>query len=182
MSFLSNLFEREAKRAVTDVVDHAVGQAIRKGFNQLEDSIGEHIRESSPSGTCSSGNTNPSVDYRAPHSTDQTSSRVSGEAGLRTRLEQVIAAEWSGYELRRDVSAAELNAPAGARDYSYVLYLSGQPKAGFMVLTNRNHYMKKDVRLAHEGCRALGIPCMNFMSHLPNETSYISQRLKKNIQ
>lgn len=104
-----------------------------------------------------------------------------GEKGLRERLETVIGQEWSDYELRKKVPAAEIGAQWGARAYSYGLYRNGQPKAMIMILTDRNHYRKKDVVLAREACEEKGIPYMNFMSHLPNRTEYISKRLRENI-
>ncbi len=104
-----------------------------------------------------------------------------GERGLRERLEEVFSQEWSDYELRRNISAVELGGQPEARAYSYGLYQNGEPKAMFMVLNDRNHYRKKDVVLARKACEEKGIPYMNFMSHLPNRTEYISQRLRDNI-
>lgn len=107
--------------------------------------------------------------------------RYSGVGTLRKRLEGVIEKEYSDYELRREIPAQQIGAEPEARNYSYGLYQNGSPKAFMMILDNRNHYRKREVVLAQKAAFANGIPYMNFMSHLPNETDYISERLKENI-
>lgn len=106
---------------------------------------------------------------------------MSEEKGLRERLEEVIRNEWSEYELRREIPASELGADFGAKKYSYGLYYNGQPKAMMMVLTDRNEYRKKSVMLSKDACYEKGVAYMNFMSHLPNRSDYISRRLRENI-
>lgn len=103
------------------------------------------------------------------------------ERGLRQRLENVIMEEWSGYELRMEVSPSEVDAAEKARKLSYALYQGGQLKAVMMVLTDRNHYRRSDVVKVADACRSRNIPYMNFMSYLPNRREYISERLKKEI-
>lgn len=107
--------------------------------------------------------------------------RLSGEAALRSRLEQVIANEYGAYELRQNVPASEMFAEYGAVDYSYGLYQNGAPVAFINIISNRNDYSLKRYRLAKEASVNRGVPHMNFFSHLPNESVYISQRLRKEI-
>lgn len=106
---------------------------------------------------------------------------LTGEAGLRARLEQVVANEYSEYELRQNVPSSEMFAEPGAVDYSYGMYKNGAPVAMINVISNRNDYRLKRFRLAKEAAVNRGIPHMNFFAHLPNETSYISERLRKEI-
>lgn len=113
---------------------------------------------------------------------NQMSDEEGGESGLRKRLEAVVAREYSDCELRREVPASEMCAGAGAKNYSYGLYRNGAPIAFMMVMEDRNHYKKKEVCLAQEAARQFRIPYMNFMSHLPNRTEYISNRLRENIK
>ena len=106
---------------------------------------------------------------------------LTGEAGLRAKFEQVVANEYSEYELRQNVPASEMYAEPGAVDYSYGMYKNGTPVAMINVISNRNDYSLKRFRLAKEAAVNRGIPHMNFFAHLPNETSYISERLRKEI-
>lgn len=163
MGFLTNLLKSEARKIVSDVVDNVVdntlGQAVR----------GQETRNTA---AATSGRT----------SSYSKATMESGEATLRANLESVLSSEWSGFEVRREIPACELGAPEKARAYSYGLYENGQPKAMFLVVTDKNHHLNSAARLAQTACKANGIPCMNFFSHLPNTTEYISQRLKENIR
>lgn len=85
----------------------------------------------------------------------------------------------SGYAATKKEQDGE--AGFGAKKYSYGLYYNGQPKAMMMVLTDRNEYRKKSVMLSKDACYEKGVAYMNFMSHLPNRTDYISRRLRENI-
>ena len=161
MGLLTNLLKKEAQKLASNVVSDVVSEFMPGA--------------------------NASAERSFTGGTDSTRGQVGkkkdkdGERGLRERLEEVLNREWYGYELRREIAARELGAQPGARAYSYGLYQNGEPKAMIMILNNRNHYCRKDVVLAREACEEKGIPYMNFMSHLPNRTEYISQRLRDNI-
>ena len=102
--------------------------------------------------------------------------KASGEKGLRARFEQVVAADFSSYELRKDIPASD----TGAVGYSYGLYKGGMPCAFINVITNRNLYKKPEYIKAKQASVSRGVPHMNFFSHMPNEMEYISKRLKEN--
>lgn len=152
MGFLSNLLKNEAKKFVSDMVENVVD-------NVLNDADGKVT-----------SNANTSV------------KRSIDEKGMRSRIEYVLKEEWSGYEIRRNVSASEFMAEEGARDYSYGIYQDGQPQAMLMVLNNRNHGRLKEICKSRNACDRMRIPYMNFYSHLPNDIEYISNRLKENVR
>ncbi len=106
--------------------------------------------------------------------------KLTGEKGLRARLEDVVIREWPDCELRREVPAYELGAFEGAKSYSYGLYRMEQPIAMIMIL-NRNGNNRQDVLLSQLASVESGVCYMNFYTHLPNETDYISNRLKVNV-
>ena len=97
------------------------------------------------------------------------------------RIEKVVATEWSGYELRKNIPAKELGAGFGARPFTYGIYLNGVPKAMILVMEGRSSYMKKDTRRSHDACYENKVFCMNLMLHLPNRYSYIADMLRKNV-
>lgn len=107
--------------------------------------------------------------------------KLSGVAGLRANLESVFANEYAGYELKQNVPSTEMGAEYGSVDYSYGLYKNGAPVAFVNVIEQRNDYSKKRFRMAKQAAENNNVPHMNFFAHLPNETSYISERLRKNI-
>ena len=105
----------------------------------------------------------------------------SGEDVLRQRLEEVFITDYSECDVRRDISALEIYNEPDAVNYDYGLYLEGKPIALFNVIPYRNVYRKKSYRLAKQIAEERGIPHMHFFAHLPNEVSYISERLRENI-
>lgn len=167
MGFFDNLFKGEAKKFVSNVVGNVL------------DNVADELRGNNGSSNNNAGRINNSVNNG--NNSSMSSKGGSGERMLRSRLEGVMEAEYSDYELRRNVTASELGAEYGAADYSYGLYRAGAPAALFMVIDDRNLYRKKCMRLSREAAKAQGVPCMSFFSHLPNETGYISDRLRKNI-
>ncbi len=158
MGFLENLIKREASKFVSSMVDKAI------------DNVADRI----------TGN-NGDNGNNGNNGSNGIKKELVGEAGLRARLEQVIANEYSTYELKKNVPASEMFAEPGAVDYSYGIYKNGAPVAYITVIADRNEYKLKRFRDAKAAAEARGIPHMNFFAHLPNETSYISERLKQEI-
>ncbi len=168
MGFLSNLLQREAKRAISQTVRQTMGHVVQKGVDTITNAIDDKV----PSSTTENS--------RFPVSSAKR--KASGESLLRSRLEQIIATEWSGYELKKNVAPEYLNAPENAKKYSYVMYQNNIPKAAFLIVTSTAHHIPSGARIAKNSADAQGIPCLYFMSHLPNEEDYISQRLKATIR
>lgn len=108
-------------------------------------------------------------------------SRASGRELLCRRIESIVENEFDEYELRTDIPASELCASYGARNYSYGIYKDDSLRVLIMIMRDNNDYRKKDVCLSHEAAYLRGVPCLNFMPHLPNEEEYISNRLHENI-
>lgn len=112
----------------------------------------------------------------------RTRNYCSGEQELRRRIEKIIAEEWPGYELRKNVPSGVMEAPSDAREfYSYGVYRDNVPKAMIMILKDNNAYCRRDVRLARMACELKKIPYMNFMDYMENRPEYISQRFRENI-
>lgn len=105
----------------------------------------------------------------------------SGEALLRERLERIMTNEFSDYDLRSNVSVSSIADMDGAADFSYGLFKDGSPVALFTIFTYRNDYRKKCYRLSRQAAEMKGIPHMCFFTHLPNEESYITERIINNL-
>lgn len=176
MGFLSNLISRETRRAVNKVVD----QAVDKGFDKLQKNIFGNDNTSSATTYPKAGN---QQSYASPQPNGRAKNDQA-EISLRNNIQKVFMRDWAtkGYEMRTDVPASELNAAEGARNYSYGFYLNGEPKCMIMVLTNRNHYQLKAVRLAEQAARNAGATYLNFFTHLPNREDYIAERFQDEIR
>ncbi len=173
MGFLERLLKTKARELVTNVVSNAVDDVINNLSNGQEDTT---------SGTSQQTTTSSTV-----RTTSNTINPDEEDCGYNknivcARIEDIAATEWPGYELRTNIPAYDLGAEDGARDYTYGLYLDGEPKAMIIILEDPSHYRKKDTLLAHEACQVKGVFCMNLMLHLPNRRSYISEQLRKNVK
>lgn len=164
MGFLDRLLKSEARRLVSSVVSNAVDDVI----NNLSNS------GSSDTDTYSSNVRTTTVNA------DEEDCCYDKNL-VCARIEDVATTEWAEYELRTNIPAYEMGAEDGARDYTYGLYLNGEPKAMIIVLEEPAHYRKKDTLLAHQACKAKDVFCMNLMLHLPNRRSYISEQLRNNV-
>lgn len=170
MGFLDSLLRRGTRKIISNVVSNAVDNVI--------DNINGSINSKTASTSTASTAVNTSATI-ASNDPDEESCYYE-ESVVRARIEKVAAEEWAGYELRQNISAAEMGAEAGAKDYTYGLYLNGVPLAMILIL-DADEYRLKKVRLAHQACKDRGVFCMNLMLQLPNRRSYISEMLRKNV-
>lgn len=150
---------------------------IRKAVSTMVDSAVDSVMKNVP-GKDSGGTTSPAASKR-----DVGDEYCRGESDLRGRIESIVAEEWPGYELRKNVSSREMLAQNGASEfYSYGIYHDGVPVAMIMLLRDNNAYRRREIRLAQRACEEQKIPYMNFMTYMANYRSYISGRLRKNIK
>ena len=97
------------------------------------------------------------------------------------KIKNVVAKEFPDYELRENVKAAELGGESGAASYTYGIYRDATPVIMINVFVDRNAYRLKRYRLAREAAEFSGVKHLSFFSHLPNEVSYITNRLRDNM-
>ncbi len=163
MGLLESILKRQVRKivnnAIDEAVDNTVGAALRDAFGQNGKEGTQNFSESS----------NSSVASRT--------SGPSGEKVLRQRLQDVFAQDFPDYEVRTNLDAGVPK----ARKYSYGLYYNGTPRMMIMVITDRNHANRKEVRLAREASASYGVPYLDFYTHLPNEVDYIRNRIKENM-
>lgn len=165
MGFLGNLLGKVVSGAVDGV---------------LKNTPGKDSDRAAASGAAMSSNTAAAFNTARRGAGDEY---CRGESDLRGRIESIVAEEWPGYELRKNVSSREMLAQAGASEfYSYGIYHDGVPVAMIMLLRENNAYRRREIRLAQQACQEQQIPYMNFMIYMANYRSYISDRLKKNIK
>lgn len=168
MGFLDKLLKSKARELVSNVVGDAVDDVIN------------HLSNSDD--TCTGTNTTTTSSVRTTTINTDEKNCCYDKNLVCARIEDIAATEWPGYELRTNIPAYDLGAEVGARDYTYGLYLDGEPKAMIIILEDPSHYRRKDTLLAHEACQVKGVFCMNLMLHLPNRRSYISERLRTNVK
>lgn len=102
-------------------------------------------------------------------------------ANVFDKIKSVVASEFPECELRENVNASELGGESGAASYTYGIYRNSSPVIVINVFVDRNAYRLKRYRLAREAAEFSGVKHLSFFSHLPNEVSYITQRLRDNM-
>lgn len=150
MGFFENLFKKEARKLVSDIVDKAVDNVA----GTVSDNVSNAVKNKTGFGK----NTN-----------------------VYDKIKQVVASEFPDYELRENVNASELGGESGAASYTYGIYLNSSPVIMINVFVDRNAYRLKRYRLAKEAAKFSGVAHLNFFSHLPNDISYITERLRANM-
>ncbi len=183
MGFLDNLLKKEARKFISNVVDSVV--------DNVTDTLSDTISPDSSRQT-STPSAEPSVSS-SPHSsyTNSTSKHrnpgslnpILSEAEVRKSIEEIIARDFPSLTVRKEVPASEMYGEPGARNYTYGLYLDGQPKAMIMLLDKDNHnlYRHSSIKKAQRACEEQRVPYMNFMLYMSNRPEYIAERFQKTI-
>lgn len=165
MGFLDNLLRRVVNTAVDATVENVADTVFGK--------------KEQPTVRVSTGRADTAKENAA--ATKQAN--CSGEHLLRQRIEEAAAREKPEYELRREVSSKEVNAPEGAEPlFDYGFYQNGLLVAVIMILDGNNDYRCSSICLAQQACFEHQVKYMNFMSYMMNRPEYISQRLAQNLR
>jgi len=205
MGFLDNLFNKEARKIITNVVDSVVDNVtdtIKESMGTAQPSAScaptnSTSANSSSAGSVTGGNTQAATQKASAASASGAQAaykkrNASGREGLtgddadcdwdvsviRKRIEAVAAEDWSSYELRKNIPASEVGGGAKDQGFDYGLYLNGQPKLMIMLLDQYQH-RNKCVQRSHQACKARGIGSFHLMFHLPNRKTYIAERMKE---
>ena len=92
------------------------------------------------------------------------------------KIREVMASEFSAYEVREDVSPHTIGGTGRFMNYSFGMYLDGQPKL-FIMLVGKTTCAHREYRWSKEQAQAAGVEMINFVWHYPNEMDYIVNRL-----
>lgn len=111
----------------------------------------------------------------------KNSKKHNDKDSIHKKLTTLFEEEFSEYEIRKDIPAQEFFAQDGAQNYTYGMYLNGEPKAMIMIIDGNNDYRRASVVKARTACADMHIPYMNFMSYMANHYDYVSERLHESV-
>ena len=165
MGFLDKLLNKETKKLintvadrVTDVVKNAVSETGSYFGNSAANTPMKNIVTGSGEEDC-----------------------CHDAALVCSRIQTILAENFSGCELRKQIPASEIGAANIAWQYTYGVYRDGYAIAMINILDNPNDYRRKIVLQSKQVCVDHGIGYVHFLLHLPNRSSYILEQLKKII-
>lgn len=182
MGFLDNLLKKETRKIISGVVDSVVDNVMNdvKGSLQNGSQNGSQaVSAKVVSPNKVSINTTASsraVKPRENETGDDADCDYNIET-IRHRIELVVAQDWPGYELRRNISAETFGGSKYDHAFDYGLYLDGQPKLMIMILEQYQH-RNKSVQNAHAACERQGVASFHLLRHLPNRKTYIEEKMK----
>ncbi|MDR0198079.1 MAG: hypothetical protein LBI36_07690 [Oscillospiraceae bacterium] len=149
---LFNSFLKEASKALTNMAQNANSNTSRPaGANQ------------------SAGASRP-----AKQSGGAVNAAKTAEA--KAYFAQILASEFSQYQVREGVSVSELGGEG--RPYDFGLYQDGRLVA-VVVLAEHNRTRNKPYWNSEIKARELHIPFINFYIHMPNERDFVIGRIKR---
>ena len=100
--------------------------------------------------------------------------------GLYDHLEAIFDSQFSGYRLARHMPVTVIS-PQSPGYSKYVDFLfcasNGRPLLAVLIVNN-NNWKDREVTSTTQALENLGIPCMRFFEELPNEPSYIINRVR----
>lgn len=97
----------------------------------------------------------------------------------REKIDDVLNREWiSIYEIRKNVSTAEVDPFSEGNDFTYALYRDGVLRAVIRVFDKYSVFSRIGNRNIQRACEKKNIQCINFFTHLPNEMDYIENRFQ----
>lgn len=95
---------------------------------------------------------------------------------VRKEIEEIVAQCFPQYELRRNVSPTTIGGLGRFLDYSYGVYLGGEPKL-FIMIVGKKTTSHRVYRWSKEEAAKKGITMINFVEHFPNKYDYVKNRL-----
>lgn len=156
------LFDKALKKGLGKVVGDAVGDVVKS----LEDALDIDVT--------SNNNSNQSVSQPQQPAYSQRSDSLN----IRAEIQSILAQEFPAYTVAPNVSGVTWGVVAEpCKPYDYCLCANGRIAAAIM-LTDHNRDNNTAYRNAKAACKACGVPFINFYTHMPNERSYVVNRIK----
>ena len=140
--------------------------------NVVSDAIGKEIEKHIPT-----NNNN----YQDESYTNNTSPITNNQSEVHDKayFAGILANNFSQYEVKENVSVSEIG--GNGRPYDFGLY-SGAKLAAVLVLTEHNRDNNRAYLGSKETAKSANIPFINFYLHMPNEKTYVIDRINKLIR
>lgn len=169
MGFLDKFLNKETKKLISGVMENVV------------DAVVDNARDALNQSSAGNGSNKPAV-HNVHEKTDRDEEDCCDDVSVvEARIRKIMREKFSDCELRENISSGEIGAGYISWKYSYGVYRDGIAVAMINILEYPNDYKKKIVLQSKQACKDLGIGYVHFLMHLPNRSSYISERLQEII-
>ena len=189
MGLLDKLI-KEGAEALKDVASEENKKKAQDLFGSLKDSLEEHAeglkKAAQEFKEEVEKETGVSFSDMASGSSESTGSAYIPEdyneyddpKSCREKILEVLADEFPRYEVKENVSPAELGGTGKFMNYSIVVYDGSQPKL-FIMIIGKTTTAHREYRWSREEAEKRGYTFLNFVGHYPNTKEYIKDRLHK---
>jgi len=105
------------------------------------------------------------------------------ESELEFRFDEIFANEFSGFVIRKNVSASELNAAAhpASKVINYLIYKGETPYLAILFV-RANNYRGMNVVGTQQICEKNGIGVLRFFTHMTNDITYVTERIRNSLK
>lgn len=192
MRAAEHAINRAVNDAVYDTVHDTVDKTVREGIDKVKDDLGipsssatsTPVRSSSPTASATS-TTAPARATVTASSDDDYDDRLFSQ-----KLPDVLA-KIGNFEIRENISPDEIEARAGRelykrggcyripKDISYGIYRDGECVLYINTWWSYTTYKQVGNRALKEYCDRSSTPMLDFFEYLPNEVSYMEERIRK---
>lgn len=163
------------------IVNRKIGEAVK---NELEkhlnndDNHKENETITTETTVCEIEpvNPQPTVCEIEPIKTSCESGSCSLKPNNTSHFPRLLKEEFSEYQIKENISGSEIGNTE--RPYEFGLYKGGGLKA-VIVLSEKNKTNNRAYRTAKEAAEKANVAFVNFFTHMPNERSYVIERIKK---
>ncbi len=178
MGFLERILRGAVRETVSRTVDKTVDKAIDNAFRNKSSNNGSYYNNNNQNSNGSYyNNGNNGYNSNNQNNSGYTSYGGNLNEGIAGEMYTILNSEFPGYDIRTQIAATALGAPDGCRAFDYGLYLNGTPVLMIMV-TDHNRERNRAYNGAKQACANSGVKFMNFFTHMPNERSYVVNRIK----
>ncbi len=187
--------EKAVSRAVNDTVYETVDRTVRDGIDKAMDALGVPTtteRASAPVQTSSPVKTASSTTTSAPAKARTSIKYEDDGREFFQKLPEVMA-KIGDFEIRKNISPAELEAKAGRElykrggcyrepeDIAYGIYKDGQCVLYINTWWDYTTYKRVANRALKNYCDQSDVPMLEFFEKLPNSVEYMEERIRKAI-
>ena len=183
MGLLDKLI-KEGAEALKDVASEENKKKAQELFGSLKEGLEEHkedlkkaldeIKEEYGVQETSKPSSTSSYEKYFPEDYDSDTDPRS----CREKILAVLADEFPRYDVRENVSPAEIGGTGRFMNYSIGVYDGREPNL-FIMIIGKTTTAHREYRWSRQEAEKRGYTFLNFVEHFPNLPEYISERLHK---
>jgi len=146
------------------LLDRVVSKELKKQIRKATDKIGDEVFGKNV------------IEPETDKSKNATTYEETNKTTQKVDFKEILATEFSNYEIKGNVAKSTFGAEG--RDCEFGLFKDGKLQAVVIIVSERNEANRKQFKDARRTAENAGVGFANFYSFMPNERSYVVNRIK----